>query len=83
MAVMYVYEVQVEKSIQSKGMGKFLMKFLELIGRKAGLDALMLTVFCENEGARKLYKNVLGFVVDEDSPGEEHGYEILIKKFLS
>lgn len=31
---LYVYEIQVEVVVQGKGLGKFLMQFLELIARK-------------------------------------------------
>lgn len=34
--VLYIYETQLEKSVQSKGLGKYLMQFLELIARKVG-----------------------------------------------
>lgn len=33
---LYVYEIQLEHCIQGKGLGKFLMQFLELIARKVG-----------------------------------------------
>lgn len=33
---LYVYEIQVEQVVQGKGLGKFLMQFLELIARKVG-----------------------------------------------
>jgi GNAT superfamily N-acetyltransferase len=34
----YVYEIQVEQVVQGKGLGKFLMQFLELIARKVGCN---------------------------------------------
>lgn len=82
--VAYVYEIQVEGMAQGRGIGKFLMQLVELIARKAGLGAVMLTVFKSNAGATGLYRS-LGYVLDDDSPGAvepegAHGYEILIKK---
>jgi GNAT superfamily N-acetyltransferase len=32
--VLYIYETQLEKSVQGKGLGKFLMQLLELVARK-------------------------------------------------
>lgn len=32
--VLYIYETQLEKSVQGKGLGKYLMQFLELVARK-------------------------------------------------
>jgi hypothetical protein len=32
--VLYVYELQLEKSVQERGLGKFLMQLMELIARK-------------------------------------------------
>lgn len=37
---LYVYEIQVESVVQGKGLGKFLMQFLELIARKVPLSYL-------------------------------------------
>ena len=33
---LYVFEIQVEQAVQGKGLGRFLMQFLELIARKVG-----------------------------------------------
>lgn len=54
--------------LQGKGLGKFLMQLLELMGRKARVARLMLTVFHGNAAARGLYSR-LGYTLDEDSPG--------------
>lgn len=83
--VLYVYEIQVESSIQGRGVGKFLMQLVELIARRAGLARVMLTSFTANSGANKLYSK-LGYVLDEGSPGamdptgDSAGYEILTKR---
>jgi len=83
-AVAYVYEVQIDRTAQGRGLGKFLMQLVELAARKVGVSAVMLTVFKANEAAAKLYGS-LGYQMDEDSPGAvdpegDHGYEILTKK---
>lgn len=46
---------------QGKGLGRFLMQLLELIGRRSGVARLMLTVFHANEAAVALYRR-LGWV---------------------
>jgi N-alpha-acetyltransferase 40 len=76
--VAYVWDIQVEGSMQGRGLGRFLLQVVELIARKGSIERLMLTVFRTNVVARHLYER-LGFVTDEDSPGEEEGYEILSK----
>ena len=84
--VLYVYEIQVESSIQGRGVGKFLMQLVEFVARRSGLARVMLTSFTENTGANALYTK-LGYVEDDDSPGkvdpegESVGYEILTKRF--
>lgn len=36
--VLYIYETQLEKSVQGKGLGKYLMQLLELVARKVQLS---------------------------------------------
>lgn len=85
--VMYVYELQVEDSVQRMGLGKFLMQLLELIARRQKLEGIMLTVLHANTAAAELYRK-LGYVVDESSPSvacpwEDCAYEILRKPLLA
>jgi GNAT superfamily N-acetyltransferase len=47
--------------LQGKGLGRFLMQLLELVGRRSGVARLMLTVFHGNIGAVQLYRK-LGWV---------------------
>ncbi len=54
--------------MQGRGVGKWMMKQVEKIGRRAGMEKTMLTVFRSNEGARKFYEG-LGYGVDDFSPG--------------
>jgi len=79
--VLYCYEIQVNKISQSKGLGTFLMKLLELIAFYNGFSKIMLTVFDINEEAKTFYKNKLGYAVDPFSPDEDEecDYEILSK----
>jgi len=67
--VVYCYEVHISQHLQGKGLGKRLMQIMEDVGRRAGMEKVMLTVFMANEGARRFYTGI-GYVVDEYSPGE-------------
>ena len=45
--VLYCYEIQLEDSVRRKGLGKFMMKVLELMMIKSDLLKIMCTVFKE------------------------------------
>ena len=79
--VLYCYEIQLEESVRRLGLGKFMVKILELMMIKADLLKIMLTVFKFNEAATKLFKVALKFEVDETNPKdsvyEQFDYEIL------
>jgi len=78
---LYVYEIQLEDTHRRKGLGKFMMKVLELLMMKAEMMKIMLTVFKHNEAASTFFKSGLGYSVDETSPvatpQREVDYEIL------
>jgi len=79
--VLYCYEIQTEEKMRRKGLGKFMMKVLELLMMKADLLKIMLTVFKHNEPASKFFKEVLKYEIDETCPidtvHEQFDYEIL------
>jgi len=79
--VLYCYEIQLEPSFRRKGLGKLMMKMLELIMLKADMVKIMLTVFKHNADAVKFFKECLRFDVDETCPYntvyEQFDYEIL------
>ena len=77
--VLYIWEIQVEKVGQGKGIGKYLMRLIDSIARKFDVPRLMLTVFRENTRAMAFYRR-LGFIDDESSPDDDHGYAILSKE---
>lgn len=60
------------------------MKLLELAARKAGADALMLTVIDANAGALAMYAK-LGYAEHESSPTEDEaaGYKILARRLAA
>eukprot|EP01135_Chromosphaera_perkinsii_P002246 Nk52_evm32s221 gene=Nk52_evmTU32s221 len=65
--VIYCYEIQVDSQYRSKGLGKFMMKLLELIGLKSKMEKLMLTVFKANEKAIDFYRTKLNYEIDPSS----------------
>lgn len=79
---LYVWEVQVAEGARRAGVGRFLMQLLELAARRAGVDAVTLTVMDCNTAALALYAS-LGFATDPGSPDPEvdggPGYSILTK----
>jgi len=79
--VLYCYEIQLEPSVRRKGLGKVMMKVLELMMNKSDLVKIMITVFKHNEEALEFFKTGLKFEVDETSPYntvyEQFDYEIL------
>ncbi|KAG6959881.1 hypothetical protein JG688_00009882 [Phytophthora aleatoria] len=82
--VLYLYEVQLAATAQRQGLGKFLMQLLLLVAKKHGMELMVLTVFKNNTGAMKFYRERLGFEIDETSPSvcgdDSHDYEILSKQ---
>ncbi|KAI8576089.1 hypothetical protein K450DRAFT_258402 [Umbelopsis ramanniana AG] len=85
--VAYCYELQIEDSARGRGLGEYLVKLLEDIGKRWSMDKVMLTVFKVNTGAFKFYTKKLAFELDEISPGKclsarqarKFDYEILSK----
>lgn len=87
--VLYCYEVQVADEFRSRGIGKFLMQILELIGAKASMQKIMITVFKHNNRAVHFFADILKYKDDETSPKfmdpiagveeEEYCYDIMSK----
>ena len=65
--VIYCYEIHLSSAAQGQGLGSQLMIRLANIGRRIGLEKVMLTVFRSNEKAVRFYYK-LGFTEDEYSP---------------
>ncbi|GBF99272.1 hypothetical protein Rsub_12032 [Raphidocelis subcapitata] len=82
--VAYCYEVQLEERAQRKGLGKHLMRLLELMALRNGMAGVLLTVMRANTDAIAFYAR-LGYSEHESSPGyadpdeEPAGYVILCK----
>merc|ERR1711934_963201 len=85
--VLYLYELQLHKSMQRKGLGQRMMQVAELVARKNGMKGLMLTTFKNNPPATAFY-NKLKYNISPISPSwvnplgaEEYTYEIMAKIF--
>ena len=65
--VIYCYEIHQSPEAQGLGLGRQLMMTCEDIGRRVGLEKIMLTVFKSNTKAMRFYERC-GFGVDEYSP---------------
>jgi ribosomal protein S18 acetylase RimI-like enzyme len=66
-AVIYIYEVHSDTSVRGIGLGKFLMQYVEDIGRNAEVVRSMLTVFTRNTHAEAFYRR-LGYIEDASCP---------------
>ncbi|KAL8792637.1 MAG: hypothetical protein Q9195_004765 [Heterodermia aff. obscurata] len=65
--VIYCYEVHLWPSLRGRGIGSKLMRLMEEIGVRAGVQGSMLTVFTKNEAAEKLYVR-MGYGLHDSSP---------------
>ncbi|KAL8701659.1 MAG: hypothetical protein Q9201_004791 [Fulgogasparrea decipioides] len=65
--VVYCYELHLSQHLQGRGIGSHLMDLMEQVGRNAGVEKSMLTVFVENQTALAFYKK-LGYTEDTHSP---------------
>lgn len=83
--VLYCYELQLEPEVQRKGLGQAMMRLLELIAVKQGMERVMLTVFRNNEAAKAMYAK-MGYTEDEISPGYDNKSKadkyIILSKFM-
>lgn len=79
--VLYCYEMQVEKAFRRKGLGRFMMKVLEMLMIKADMLKLMCTIFKKDKPEVEFFKKALKFEQDEtsfvDTVHEQFEYEIL------
>ncbi|GLV40237.1 N(alpha)-acetyltransferase 40 [Carabus blaptoides fortunei] len=79
--VLYCYELQLESTVQRKGLGKFMMQILELMAFTNNMKKVVLTVLKHNK-ASDFFK-AINYKLDETSPlddiDNEYPYEILSK----
>lgn len=78
--VLYCYDLQLEECASRKGLGKFMMKVLELVMIKNDLLKIMLIVFKHSEIGKSFFKDVLKYEIDEtftESVYKQFDYEML------
>ncbi|KAG5899835.1 hypothetical protein JTB14_012306 [Gonioctena quinquepunctata] len=79
--VLYCYELQLETTVQRKGLGKFMMQVLELVAFKNNMRKVVLTILKNNQNS-KFFK-AINYELDISSPiddeDETYPYEILSK----
>merc|ERR1719435_46074 len=79
--VVYCYEIQVEKGFRRKGLGRFMMKILEMLAIKADMLKIMVTIFKKDKPEVAFFKDALKFEQDEtsfvDTVHEQFEYEII------
>eukprot|EP00897_Mesotaenium_endlicherianum_P002494 jgi/Mesen1/2272/ME000154S01443 len=87
-AVLYLYELQLDEPTRKHGLGKFLMQLMELIARKNKMTGIRLTVQKSNTRAMSFYLNKLKYRISPNSPSQVERlnadgctYEILEKLF--
>merc|ERR1712106_1195084 len=77
------YEMQVEKGFRRKGLGRFMMKVLEMLMIKADMLKLMCTIFKKDKPEAEFFKKALKFQMDEtsfvDTVHEQFEYEIICR----
>lgn len=66
--VLYIYEIHFTPERQGQGLGRKMMKIVEVIGQNVGVAKVMLTVFRANYRAVDWYTK-LGYQEDEFTPG--------------
>jgi len=87
--VLYIHEIQMEKEVRRKGLGKFLVTLLTLMAKKYEMQKVMCTVFLQNQDSVIFFKECCRFELDETSPEFQAEpseptlifYQILSKKF--
>lgn len=84
----FIYDIQIEKQYQTKGLGKFILQAVEFIALKLKLDCIMTTVFKENVQGRGFFKH-MHYLVHNSSPAimdpeneHEYDHEILFKSLV-
>ncbi len=65
--VIYCYEIHLSSRLRGYGVGKHLMRLMEDVGRRVGVEKAMLTVFLENQGGLAFYEK-MGYHEDDYSP---------------
>ncbi|MFT7814657.1 N-alpha-acetyltransferase 40-like isoform X1 [Arapaima gigas] len=84
--VISCYELQLERHVRRKGLGKFLMQILQLIANRMEMRKVMVSVFRQNSAAYRFFREALQFEVDVystsmfSSYGTSNIFEILSRQ---
>lgn len=65
--VLYVYEIHLAPTLRRSGLGRQLMKLVEGVASKVGVEKVMLSCFTRNAIAKGFYEGI-GYQKDEYSP---------------
>jgi len=81
--VLYCYEIQLLETFRGKGLGKRLMMALELMGKVAKMQKIVLTVFKANTKGINFFTGLLKYEIDctcmtYDDPNNPQDYDYLI-----
>ena len=85
--MIYCYEIHLWPSLRRRGIGRKLMGLMENIGKQAGVQGTMLTVFTKNKTGKKMYER-MSYEVHDSNPSprrlkggrtKEPNYQILWK----
>lgn len=76
--VLYLYEIQIEKNVRGKGLGRYLMSLLETMAFHYKMKRIVLTVLKSEVDVVKFYFS-LQYEIESYSP-EDAFYYILSKK---
>lgn len=76
--VLYLYEIQLEKKVRGKGLGRYLMSLMENIAFHYNMKRIVLTVLKSEVNVVKFYFS-LQYEIESYSP-EDAFYYILSKK---
>ena len=62
-----IYDIHIESEYRGKGLGKWMLQAVEFIALKCKLDAVIVTLFKENIGARQFFRH-MKYVHHKSSP---------------
>ena len=63
--VLYLYEIQMEKHVRRRGLGRFLVTVLTLMAKKYEMEKVLCTVFQHNHDSMTFFKETCRLGVDD------------------
>lgn len=71
--VLYLYEIQLEKNVRKKGLGRYLMSLMETIAFHYNMKSIVLTVLRSEVNVMKFYYS-LQYEIQSHSPDDDFYY---------